>query len=262
MLEFDLPRKTKISQTFGGRTKGYEAEAQIQRDIAAKLSGFLPDFKSTEDLRILEIGCGTGFLTQHLIQKYPKALFHITDISPEMVAFCQAKFSDSPIREFFVLDGENPDSRLSEKYDLIVSSMAAQWFGNPAQGLKNLSRFGEVYYSTLGPRAFQEWRSTLDNTNAAIGLLNVPEWPRIFHDELIPKNYGSARNFLKVLKETGTSQPNRDYAPLPPKKLKAAMKYFDETYHGQITWHIVYGKIPYAAAESVSTKSSDFSITP
>ena len=44
-----------------------------------------------ENPRILEVGCGTGILTEFLIKKYPNASFEITDISGSMLEECKKR---------------------------------------------------------------------------------------------------------------------------------------------------------------------------
>ena len=48
--------------------------------------GFLPEL---ERPRVLELGCGTGLFSRHLVQLYPHGHFVLTDVAPAMIAECR-----------------------------------------------------------------------------------------------------------------------------------------------------------------------------
>jgi len=204
-------------------------------DIASQLASMLPETKPMP--KILEIGCGTGFLTHHLLKKYPHGQFHITDISPDMVATCEAQYKTDRT-SFFQMDGEHPEC--DDNYDFIVSSMAFQWFETPLKSLQALSKKGSVFYATLGHSNFPEWRHILNKNEFDNGLLTVPEWPKILNNEKKIKDYGSAYKFLKMLKDTGAFHPAQNYHNLSVPNLRKAICDYDALYQGKATWHITY----------------------
>lgn len=232
--------KTIIANNFSKYHENYDLKADLQRDIAQDLAAMLPEMSPRA--RILEIGCGTGFLTSHLFEKYPDATFDITDLSDAMVLYCQ-KNHPHPNANFFVMDGENP-SNTKESYDLIVSSMAVQWFQDPLVGLNTLNKLGPIYYATLGHNSFHEWKTALQNLNLPNGTLEIPDWPHIEEEKIIPRHYKNAEHFLKTLKEIGTASPKKDYSTLSYSDLRDAMEEFDKCYQGSISWHVAFGKIP------------------
>ncbi|KAG1488230.1 hypothetical protein G6F52_013994 [Rhizopus delemar] len=60
------PRKPQVAARFGAAAHRYEAHAPIQRITAARLAGDIARLRLPPRPRILEIGCGTGLLTQAL----------------------------------------------------------------------------------------------------------------------------------------------------------------------------------------------------
>ena len=58
---------TLIKQRFSRSLQTYEQTAIVQREMAKILTEFLPQNKNFDS--ILEIGCGTGFLTRELVKK-------------------------------------------------------------------------------------------------------------------------------------------------------------------------------------------------
>jgi malonyl-CoA O-methyltransferase len=241
-LKIPMFRKTIISKRFSKSASTYDCNSALQNAVAERLCGIMP----TENVkRILEVGCGTGNFTRHLIDKYPNARLAITDISKEMLMLCAGKYKNIDGLEFDVMDGEHIVT--DRAFDIIASSMSLQWFDNPIEGIArqraNLTPCGSVLYATVGPDNFPEWRNTLEALHMPAGLLQMPQLPGCIFEERIPVDYGNAKNFLAVLKATGAHQPRAGYRPLSPSALKHTCAEFDRLYAGRITWHIVYGRV-------------------
>lgn len=233
-------RKQKIEKSFGKKVLSYNKHAILQKECAANFCTILPQ---SSPQNILEIGCGTGFLTEKLQKKYPAAKITAIDIAPEMVNACRQKFTGYKNLSFQTIDGE--DLNLNEKFDLIVTNLTVQWFNNPVQGLENLRNIlttnGEIYFSTIGQKNFQEWKKILEELNLPSGILETPEYKGIITEEekIIP--YKNAIDFLRGLQKIGAHQPREGYNTLSYKDLQKACSAFDTVHKGQITWHVLYG---------------------
>ncbi len=79
-------RSAEVAARFGARAASYELHAELQRAVADKLARFLPDL---ERPRVLELGCGTGLFSRHLVGRYPEGSFVLTDAAPAMIAECR-----------------------------------------------------------------------------------------------------------------------------------------------------------------------------
>ena len=79
--------KVNLAQHFGKAAPYYHHQAQVQRYAADRLLDWI---ETTQVLpgKILELGCGTGFLSQGLVQLFPQNDLEITDLAPGMVEFC------------------------------------------------------------------------------------------------------------------------------------------------------------------------------
>ena len=227
-------RKEKIAQSFGNNCSYYDAHANVQKQVAEKLVSLLPNITAP---KILEIGCGTGFLTKLLFQKYPDGNFHITDLSSDMLAHCQKQAPNTQAR-YFQMDAEKP--HCDSDYDLVVSAMTFQWFENPIETLQELSQKGDVYYSALGGNNFKEWKNILKKNDLQEGTLPPIHWPNLIDEDDIQENHENGKDFLKMLKQTGTATPSAQYKQLDYIPFKRVLSAFD----GTITWHIVYGFEP------------------
>ena len=61
-------RSAAIAQSFGARAASYEEHADLQRTVAKRLARLLPPLAAP---RVLELGCGTGLFSRHLLARYP-----------------------------------------------------------------------------------------------------------------------------------------------------------------------------------------------
>ena len=127
-------RKSRIVRAFD-RADGYDAHARVQRVAAARLAAHIERLEIDPSLPALEIGCGTGFLTQRL--RAPRLL--ATDIAPAMVERARARIPTRPELSFAVLDGEQPGTAPHGRYGLIASNLAFQWFADLPAAVSRLA---------------------------------------------------------------------------------------------------------------------------
>ena len=74
------------------------------------------------NLRILDVGAGTGLLSNFIIQKFPEAQYTLIDFSEEMLAVAKERFSGRPNFTYVVSDYK--DLSVDQKFDVIASSLS------------------------------------------------------------------------------------------------------------------------------------------
>src|SRR6516165_8926196 len=79
-------RSAAVAASFCARAESYELHAGLQRAVADHLAQHLLELKQP---RVLELGCGTGLFSRHLISRYPDGSFLLTDLAPSMVDQCR-----------------------------------------------------------------------------------------------------------------------------------------------------------------------------
>jgi malonyl-CoA O-methyltransferase len=158
-----MVNKLQVQENFGKYAVSYDRYAVIQKEMAGELLEVIGRTGRYFG-NILEIGCGTGFLTELLAVKYPKAQITATDIAPEMITVAREKLVNFPNIKYFPADGENLSSqeyiRNRRQFDLIVSNAVFQWFsdyqGTFSQFHSYLEYNGYLIFSTLGSGTFKE----------------------------------------------------------------------------------------------------------
>jgi malonyl-CoA O-methyltransferase len=239
--------KNQVIAGFNRGATTYDQAAGLQARIAENLADKLQEMTAAN---ILEIGCGTGLLSSHLIKKFPHANFLFTDISPAMLQQCRQLSLDVGNAEFACLDGEALDAL--PKFNLITSSMTFHWFKNVIGSLQKLQqqlvKGGRLHFSMLTENSLQEWRAMCIELKNPI---STPYFPKITElksnlpnikltVESIRENYQNARMFLNTLKSLGATAPRTDYTPLAVDKMRKMLRHFDHEI--EITYEVVYGE--------------------
>ena len=243
-----MTRKKQVIAGFDRGAKTYSRAASLQDQVADNLSRYFSRLSAT---KILEIGCGTGLLTQRLTKAFPRADFLLTDISPAMIAECRAHMTNLTESNFLCVDAEKP-SELPSTFDLIVSSMTMHWFDEFEIGLNNikqkLKKNGKLLFAILTNNSFHEWQKICNILNYPIATPHFPDINKlknqfpdfIWHVEEIKKTYPNAYTFLKSLKSLGAVATRPGYKKLSNNEM---LKLLDHADHEiEITYEVVYGE--------------------
>ena len=216
-----------------GRAAHYDAHAAVQRIVAEKLAERILAMPLPPEPRVLEIGCGTGFLGLELVDALAPSHWRMTDIAPAMVDRARQRLGDRRNVSFAVMDGEHPD--VAGRFDMICSSLTFQWFadlpGAVARLRKRLAPGGMLVFTTLAEGSFFEWRRA--HGDLAAGTRDYPSTETLsalgleVEIETIPMAHKSAREFLRSVKGIGAGTPRNGHRPLTPAELRAVMGRFE-----------------------------------
>lgn len=240
--------RNRVERAFGAADE-YDRHARVQRRVADALAAHIAEACTVPVGRALEIGCGTGFLTEALVGRGIGSRWLVTDIAPEMVERSRERLGERPGMTFAVLDGEfgiPPEPG----FDLICSSLAMQWFDDtPAAALRMrewLAPGGCLVFTTLGGGSFAEWRAAHAREGLSCGALDLPAvetWRRALPEARIDvaryvEHHDNARGFLRALKAIGAGTPARAHRPLTAPQLRRVMANF-EAAGCEVTYEVV-----------------------
>ena len=247
-------RKQRVSDAFGAAAAHYDDHAGPQR-FAARLVADLAQRQRPQGVhRILEIGCGTGLLTRDIQARWPGAEIIVTDLSPGMLD--KAAAGGLVAGRFLAMDGEAPAFD-GPWFDLILSSLAFQWFDDLPAAIARLAALlrpgGSLIFSTMGQGSFARWRAA----HAACGLeAGVPDYPSLdalramlrghadsfAFDETVVLDGGGARELIAHLKGIGAVVPSAGCRPLAPAQLRAVMAAY-EAQGGADAYQLLFGRV-------------------
>ena len=231
------PDETSTALHFSRAARVYHARADLHREIAARLLERLaaapaqPQANGREQMRILELGCGTGFLTAGLRRLFPAAQIDAVDISPAMIDEARRHGDDGGRTTWHVCDAWH--YRAARAYDLIASSSAMQWM-QPLDALAArlaamLEPGGQLLCALMLDGTLRELhrlrkaiapgklphKSLPASEEMTAGLQNAGF--RLLHSErqTVPVEYPSSEAFLRTIRELGFTGGPLSTAPAP-----------------------------------------------
>ena len=240
-----------IAQRFSRAAQTYDRGADLHRHVAARLLEMMPEPESVAPPRILEVGCGTGVLTDRLRQRYPATVLCAMDVAEGMVSCVRERWSNDPNMQFLMADIR--DFCVTNTFGLVASSSALHWATPLEQTFENIRRSlvpGGAFCAalmvdgTLGElhalrRRIAPGKSPIGRLPAGDEVISVLEGAGFKsirrEEETIRTRYHSADDFLGTIHAQGlTSGPvSRAALPLSRAELKRLRKEYDMAFRGE-----------------------------
>lgn len=208
--------KDLITHRFSRAIDTYDREAVAQRQIAVRMGNMLNRYLPPHCNRVLEIGCGTGFLTRRLLDMFRPDRLTLNDICPDM-RNCFTDLLDTERAVFQAGDAELAD--FPAEQDLIVSCSALQWFVHPEKFFEHcnvlLNRRGHIAFSTFGQDNLKEVTAVTGN---GLTYRSLEEWRQMLaprydivaaSEERIRMDFDTPLQVLYHLKHTGVTAVGR-----------------------------------------------------
>ena len=169
----------------------YNENAIVQKFMAEILAKEISDIQTKYD-KILELGCGTGILTEILHNKITYKSYTANDLTPK-----SKKYLDKILKNYNYICGNAKKIRPNSQFNLIVSNAMFQWFQNLEEVLSKYHNMldceGILAFTTFSPENFQELKSV---TGLTLDYKPIEELQNI-----LEKNYKILKlySFKKIL---------------------------------------------------------------
>ncbi len=236
-----------IQYNFNRFAHSYNEYAIVQAEIASRMMQRLQliDLGSAP---ILELGAGTGILTQKLIEAYGAERIIASDFATEPLLL-------NPANHTFVQDAH--DLQLEERYEVILSNVMMQWcdLAKVCQNVKRISAPNALFFfTTFGPATLGELRhswaqvDTHTHVNSFIDMHTIADTLSqhgfggvVAESEIITLTYEHVRDILKDLKYIGAQNPTA--TPTTKSKLTQMISHYEQfRTQGKLplTYEVVY----------------------
>jgi malonyl-CoA O-methyltransferase len=263
--------KSRLKRLAGRSAATYDEHAVVQKKMAHRLLQNLQE-RNIGATRILELGCGTGYATQLLLDHFPEAKVVAVDFSEEMIAVAREKVEPASRVRFVVGDAEAEDFGSWGPFDLVVSNALLHWLEDPAQAIRRWNRHlvpgGWLASGTYGPDTFMELRFLFQRVEEELGVEPQPhvlslrspgEWEKLLGEAGMVQvgtleswhrvEFPDCRSFLQAVKAVGENLiDNRHPLPVQRKVLREVMLRYDRSFRQRggiyATCHLtkVFGK--------------------
>lgn len=158
VFDTGLPDKRQVAASFSRAAASYDSVADLQRAVGGHLLEQLPAGSAPVDW--LDIGCGTGYFTRALAERFPAAPGIALDIAEGMLQHARPL---GGAQHFIAGDAEHLPLRDGSR-DLLFSSLAVQWCGDFAAVLGEAKRVlrpgGVLAFSSLCVGTLRELRDS------------------------------------------------------------------------------------------------------
>jgi len=236
---------SSVARRFSRAAQTYERGAGLHRHVAARLLEMTPDPECLGTTSILEVGCGTGVLSEKLLQRYPGVSLCLLDVAEPMVSYVKERWGTAPGLQYVVSDVR--DFRSECQFDWVFSSSALHWItpldqtfacirglltpgGGISAALMIDGTLGELHAlrRRIAPGKMPTGR--LPTTDEVISTLQGAGFSvTAREEEAIQTRYHSADDFLNTLHAQGLTggSVSRSASPLSRMELKRLRKEYD-----------------------------------
>ena len=278
--------KKAIASAFDQAAPHYDEAALLQQEVGNRFIEQLPLFK-IEPKQILDLGCGTGQISQALADYYPRASITALDIAASMVTMTRERIKPSgfrlwpqPKHHFLVGDAESLPFA-DNSFEMITSNLTFQWCADLPQLFGEIQRVlapgGLLLFTTLGPDTLKELRASWQEVDKTVHVNSFAD----MHDvgdamlsgrlgdpvvdmEQITITYEKAITLMRDLKTIGAHNmnPERSRGLTSPKKLSAVSAAYEQfrMADGMLpaTYEVIYGHAWRGEPRKVAEPQQDF----
>ena len=183
--------------------KEYDSIKFRLKEVTEHFFKFLPKL---DNLKILDIGCGTGETLSYLSRILDKnSKITAIDISQSMIEFAQNKLAKQLnfTQYAFIVDDAQTHTFNKNYYDLLISRFGMMFFSNPLLAFKNLyhslKKGGQMFFCT--------WSGIRENDFFGIPLITLSNFLNIsipnFDDQPGPMSLSEPTLIKSLLKNSG-----------------------------------------------------------
>ncbi|SFV87301.1 Biotin synthesis protein BioC [hydrothermal vent metagenome] len=243
----------QVRSAFNKASSQYNQHAFLQKEIALRLDAKLEVISGNAEV-ILDLGAGTGLLSQNLLKRFKNSQLICLD-------FAQESLKNNPAPHKLCADA-NHLPLTDNSVDIVISSLMLQWCPNTkplfTECHRVLKNNGLLLFSTFGPDTLKELKkswSVVDDTPHVntftdmhdIGdqLLQNGFQSPVMEMETLTLTYQTVTDLFKDLKAIGAQTVSTRAKSLTGKNKFQSMIKMYESYrtNGKLpaTYEVVYG---------------------
>ena len=250
---------------FEKAASSYDAAAVLQQEVANRLVDRM-DVMSMKPVSILDAGSGTGFVSQLLAERFPKAKITALDLAYNMLKQAKNKrtFKQRWNKRFNYVNAEVENLPFADaSVELVISGLTLQWCQDMPKVFKEFKRVlapgGLLLFSSFGPDTLKELRHSwaevddVPHVNAFADMHDVGDAllqsgfaDPVMDMEMLTVTYKDVKTVMKDLKQIGAHNvmQGRSHTITGKNKLQKMIKAYEQFRVDRlvpVTHEIVYG---------------------
>ncbi|WP_235033330.1 methyltransferase domain-containing protein [Rubripirellula obstinata] len=250
MPNTEMPNSQIQDQSIGSRftasSSTYDRHANIQDQVAVRLMELIDSGPDVD--RILELGCGTGRLTQKICERFSAADITAVDLSEAMIGQAKIRF-DAGINVDWVAS-DICDYVTDQMFPLIVSSSSLHWVtpidrafevidqsiepgGQIVLAIMLRDTLGELHDARLRVAPHKPPQSRLPMMDDVLNAGHRLGWETLHQSQSVfTVQYASARDLLVAIHQQGLTggSVSRSHLPLTRGEIASLIKDYDSRY--------------------------------
>jgi len=273
-----LSNKQLIQKHFDAKASQYESSAVLQQEVCQRMLERL-DLVTLKPKNILDVGTGTGWGMQGLMQRYKSAQVFALDLSQPMLK--QSRQKGSWLRKPKLVCGDAESLPIADNsMDLIFSNLMLQWCDAEkvfAEFKRILKPDGLLMFSSFGPDTLKELRYSwaqldahqhvndfVDMHDLGDALLNCGLAEPVMDADLMTLHYTKPQMVMKDLQNIGANTTlKKQYKGLiTPRQLKIVLEAYESFRQHDVipaSYEVVYGHAWKTPPKAKKTDRADFS---
>ena len=264
---------------FEKAASSYDAAAVLQQEVANRLVDRM-DVMSMKPVSILDAGSGTGFVSQLLAERFPKAKITALDLAFNMLKQAKNKrsFKQRWNKQFSYVNAEVENLPFADaSVELVISGLTLQWCQDLPKVFKEFKRVlapgGLLLFSSFGPDTLKELRQSwaevddVPHVNAFADMHDVGDAllqsgfaDPVMDMEILTVTYNDVKTVMRDLKQIGAHNvmQGRSHNITGKDKLQKMIQAYEQFRVDDlvpVTHEIVYGHawVPEAKENEIAT---------
>lgn len=214
--------RVAMRHAFEKAATSYDDAAVLQKEVANRLVERM-DYMSMKPVSILDAGSGTGFVSELLATRFPKAKIMALDLAFNMLKQAKQKrsFKQRWNRQFQYIHAEVENLPFTDaSVELIISGLTLQWCQDLPKVFREFKRVlapgGLLLFSSFGPESLKELRQSwaavddIPHVNAFADMHDVGDalgqsgfLDPVMDMEVITVTYNDVKSVMRDLKQIG-----------------------------------------------------------
>ena len=158
--------KGLLEKRFQSAIPTYNSHAIVQQAMATRLMNLARSYVPSKLSEVLEIGCGTGLLTQEIVKHFTVGKYNFNDLVDNTYTTISPILDNKVVQSQFI-GGDAEQVDLPGGQSCIWSGATIQWISHLDTFFKKLNDLldpeGYLVVSTFGPDNYQEIRQITGN---------------------------------------------------------------------------------------------------